>query len=193
MAVLERLLGLMKTYYYEFVDALKDYEAGQERVYAVERLAQLIARTVLDFAAVLAVREAGEKPGTYREAAAWLARRLKLNKDLEDFLVGLAGFRNILVHMYAELREDLEHQAFIEIAEKTPYLLQRLEKVAQNDPCLNEVAEKLRKIGEEIGARYILVFGSLARKGCGNDVDVAVKLGKKPRSALEIGKKYRQY
>ena len=32
------------------------------------------------------------------------------------------------------------------------------------------------------------MFGSLARKGCGRDVDVAVKLGRSPRSALELGR-----
>jgi uncharacterized protein YutE (UPF0331/DUF86 family)/predicted nucleotidyltransferase len=188
MVVLERLLGLLEKYYSEFVAALRDYEEGRECVYAVERLAQLIAQTILGSAAVLAVREDKEKPGTYREVAAWLSRRLGLGKDLEEYLAGLAGFRNILVHLYAEIREDLEHEAFLEIAEKTPRLITRLREVARGDPCLDEVRDKLREAGREIGARYILVFGSLARRGCGHDVDVAVKLGRRPRSTLELGR-----
>ena len=50
-----------------------------------------------------------------------------------------------------------------------------------------EVVERLRRAAAEIKPRYILVFGSVARNGCGKDVDVAVKLGRKP-DLLEAGR-----
>ena len=188
MAELRRLVGLARTYYREFVEALRDFEEGRERIYAVERLAQLIAQAILDAAALLAASEGREKPPTYREAARWLARRLGLSGELEEFLVGLAGFRNILVHLYAELREDLEVEAFREIAERTPRVLEKLESVAARDPCLEDVRERLVRAAREIKPRYMLISGSLARRGCGRDVDVAVKLGRRVRSALELGR-----
>ncbi len=186
--ILERLLSLLKGYYEEFVEALGDYVEGRERVYAVERLAQLVAQTVLDIAAVLASRERGAKPGTYRGLAIYLAEKLGLRGEEREFLIGLAGFRNILVHMYADIDPQLEMEAFMEIKAMMPTLIRRLERLAAGDPCIWEVAPKLRLLAERLGLRAVLVFGSLARRGCGRDVDVAVLLGRRPRSMLEVGR-----
>ena len=152
----------------------------------MERLAELIAQSILGFAAMLASREAGRKPGTYRALAKWLAERAGLGDELASFLEGLAGFRNILVHMYAEIDRRLKEQAFREILEKTPGVIEALERLAK-DPCIDEVVERLRRDAGEIRPRYILLFGSVARNGCGRDVDVAVKLGRRP-SLLEAGR-----
>ncbi len=188
MAKLREALERARGYYQEFVEALRDYEEGAERIYAVERLAQLIAQTLLDFAAMLATRERGAKPETYRALARWLAQRASLSKELAEFLEGLAGFRNILVHMYAEIDPELEHEAFHEIKKKTPQLLQALEELAKKDPCLEEVLPRIRRLAKQLGLRYVLIYGSLARHGCGHDVDLAVKLGRRPKSMLEIGR-----
>ncbi len=188
MAQLGEALERAKGYYREFVEALRDYEEGAERIYAVERLAQLIAQALLDFAAMLASRERGVKPETYRALAKWLAQRAGLGKELAEFLEGLAGFRNILVHMYAEIDTELEHEAFHEIKEKTPRLIQALEQLAREDPCLEDILPKIRRLAKQLGLRYVLVYGSLARHGCGHDVDLAVKLGRRPKSMLEVGR-----
>ena len=79
-------------------------------------------------------------------------------------------------------------RAFREIAEKVPLVLERLEGLARSDPCLDTVGERVRRLAERLRLRYVLVFGSLARRGCGHDVDLAVKLGRRPSSALEIGR-----
>ncbi len=188
MAKLQELVGLLNYYYREFVEALRDYERGEERVYAVERLAQLIIQVILDFAAMLAARERGSKPDTYRELARWLGRRLGLEKDMVEFLEGLAGFRNVLVHMYATINEELERRAFHEMVEKVPVIARRLEEAASDDVCLDDVAPRIRELARRLGLRYVLVFGSLARSGCGRDVDLAVKLGRRPESMLEVGR-----
>ena len=188
MAKLRRLVERIRGYYEEFVEVLRGYERGEERVYSVERLAELLAQSILDFAAVLVARERGAKPSTYRELARWLARRLGLRGDLAGFLEGLAGFRNVLVHMYAEIDEELEMEAFREIAEKTPEVIAALEELAGSDPCLDEVVPRIRVVARRLGLRYVLVFGSLARNGCGRDVDLVVKLGRRPRSLLEVGR-----
>ncbi|MCE4613398.1 MAG: DUF86 domain-containing protein [Desulfurococcales archaeon] len=188
MPRLKSLVSLARSYYEEFTEALKDYERGEERIYAVERLAQLIAQTVLDYAAMLAARERGAKPETYRALIRWLAERLGASEEEKRFLEGLAGFRNILVHMYAELDRDLELEAFREINSMMPRILEMLERYSSSDPCREEVAQALRRIAGELGIRYVILFGSLARKECGNDVDLAVELREHPRSMLEIGK-----
>ncbi len=145
----------------------------------------LIAQSVLDFAAMLVVHERGEKPATYRELARWLAERISADSELKEFLDGLAGFRNVLVHLYAI---ELEIEAFKEIKEKIPKLITLMRRVAGNDPCLEDVAGKVVRLAENLKLKYVIVFGSLARRGCGHDVDLFVKLGRKPRSLLEIGR-----
>jgi uncharacterized protein YutE (UPF0331/DUF86 family) len=59
--------------------------------FSAERLAQLVIQYLLDLAAMLAVREAGKKPDTYRELSLWFSRKLSLYDESAKFLVGLAG------------------------------------------------------------------------------------------------------
>lgn len=186
--LLKRILEHLRGYYREFVEALQDYEAGLERVYAVERLAQLVAQSILDFSAVLASRERGVKPGSYKELAEWLSKRLGLDKDLESFLVGLAGFRNILVHMYASIDQELEVRAFREIKDKMPAIMRRLEEAAGSDPCIDDVKRALAGVAGKLAIRVAIVFGSTARRGCGADLDIAVKLESRPSSMIEVGR-----
>ena len=185
---LERLAALARQYYEEFVDALGDWREGRERIYAVERLAQLLAQSILDYAVVLAARRRGAKPSSYRELASFLARQLGLGGEEAEFLEGLAGFRNILVHMYADVDRRLEEEAFSEIERIAPRVIKRLEEHAQGDPCLEDVRGKLVDAARRLGLRYVVVFGSIARSGCGGDVDLLVKLGRRPRSLLEVGR-----
>ena len=183
---LRRLTSLAQQYYKEFVAALEDYLAGRERVYAVERLVQLLAQAILDYAALLASRESGVKPDTYRGLARFLSEKLNLEPDERRFLEGLAGFRNILVHV--DIDPELELEAFREIQETMPGIIERLAKSSREDPCLADVVKRLERLGDRLGLRYIVVFGSLATRGCGKDVDLAVKLGRRPRSLLEVGR-----
>ena len=59
---------------------------------------------------------------------------------------------------------------------------------AQGDPCLDDVKEKVRRVAPRLGIKVAIAFGSLARKGCGRDVDLAVRLSWRPRSLLEVGR-----
>ncbi len=182
---LKKLLEKLEYYYREFVEALSNYRSGTESVYAVERLAQLISQVILDFAAVLASKRQGRKPDTYKDLARWLSD--VVDPSLREFLEGVAGFRNILVHMYGDIDREMETRAFEELAEKVPELIERLSRLAE-DPCLDSVRERIRERARELGIRLAFVFGSLAREGCGNDVDLAVKLEEKPRSMLDVGR-----
>ena len=53
--------------------------------------------------------------------------------------------------------------------------------------CLEGVVPRMRRVARRLGLHYVLVYDSLARQGCGNDVDLAVKLGRRPRGMLEVG------
>jgi len=160
---LERLASLAQRYYRDFTYELERYRRGEGSRYAVERLAQLLAQVVIDYAAVMAASRGGGKPGTYREL---------VDMDM----------------LSKELGESLEEEAFREIERMMPAVIEALKAHARGDPCIGEVAEKLRRAAEKLGVKCLFIFGSLARKGCGRDVDAAVLLGRRPRSALEIGR-----
>ncbi len=93
-----------------------------------------------------------------------------------------------LIHMYARLERELEEEAFKDMEAKILRLLGEVRVAARGDPCIEDVAKPLRELGRELGLHYIIVFGSLAHRGCGRDVDVAVKLGRRLRSLLEVGR-----
>ncbi|UXD21277.1 hypothetical protein IPA_02160 [Ignicoccus pacificus DSM 13166] len=183
MSKLEALLKRIEEYYEEFVQAKREWEEGKERIYAVERLAQLLAQSLLDFSAILASRLPGRKPESYKELAEFLASKI----GHKEFLVGLAGFRNVLVHMYIELDEELERESFDEIEEEMPKILKALRELAKGDPCLSEVKREIAELASKWNLRYVALIGSLAREGCGNDVDLVVKFGRMPKG-LELGR-----
>lgn len=74
--------------------------------YAMEASIQ----TTLDIANHLIAANAWEKPGTYREAFQILERHGIVNPLLCKELQRLAGFRNVLVHRYPELKLPLVHE-----------------------------------------------------------------------------------
>jgi uncharacterized protein YutE (UPF0331/DUF86 family)/predicted nucleotidyltransferase len=154
--------------------------------FSTERLAQLVIQSLLDLAAMLAVREAGRKPETYRELALWLSRKLSLDDESTKFLVGLAGFRNILVHGYASIDESMEAAAFREIVEKLPSILDKLKSIVPDDPDPN-IESSLHSVALKHGLKYVFLFGSRAREGFGRDYDIAVVFEKRPTSALTLG------
>ena len=82
---LKRQYELVEYYFRELQNKLL---SGGDR-FSVERLAQLVIQSLLDLVAMLAAREAGRKPETYRELALWLSRKLSLDEESTKFLVGL--------------------------------------------------------------------------------------------------------
>ena len=140
---------------------------------------------MLDLAAMLAVREAGRKPETYYELAFWLSRKLSLDDESAKFLVGLAGFRNILVHGYASIDESLEAVAFREIVEKLPHILDKLKSIVAGDPDPS-IKSAFRRVASKNILRYLFLFGSRTRGGFGRYSDLAVAFEKRLTIALEL-------
>jgi len=180
---LRRQYELVEHYFREFQNRVL---SGGDR-FSLERLGQLVIQSLLDLAAMLAVSEAGRKPETYRELALWLSRKLNLSEELSRFLMGLAGFRNILVHGYAEIDVSMEMETFREIVNKLPAVLNRLRDVVDNDPGPGLVTDALGRVFVKHGVKYAFLFGSRARAGAGRDYDIAVVFERRPSNALELG------
>ncbi len=182
----KKQLELIKQYYELFNQLYSEYIHGRETVYAIERLVELLAQSILDLAAMLASLEK-KKPSTYKGLAEYLTNKLGLDHKHSEFLKGLAGFRNLLIHGYAHIIRDIEEEAFKNVKELTPAIIQVIEEKLPSDPCMDDVVDKIRIVASKWdNIEYIVLFGSVAREGCGNDVDLAVK--GRFRSGIELGR-----
>lgn len=105
------------SYLRELSDALEDWEKYQG--FSIEALredrdkrnmvlhAMLVSiQSAIDIAAYIIAQNGFEKPSTYRETFEILGREKVINRELADELSDLAGFRNVLVHIYWGLNLD---------------------------------------------------------------------------------------
>lgn len=101
----------------ELSDALKDWEKYQS--ISIEELredrdkrnmvlhAMLVSiQAAIDIATYIIALRGLEKPSTYRETFEILGREKIIAEELADELSDLAGFRNVLVHIYWGLNLD---------------------------------------------------------------------------------------
>jgi uncharacterized protein YutE (UPF0331/DUF86 family) len=107
----------MLTYLRELSDALKDWEKYQnisiEELRADRDKRNMVLHSMLvsiqaaiDIATYIIAKRGLEKPSTYRETFEILGKEKIIPKDLADELSDLAGFRNVLVHIYWGLNLD---------------------------------------------------------------------------------------
>ena len=80
-----------------------------EKQWAVAYGLQVTAQSLLDASAHILTAALGEAPRDYGEIVALLARHGILDATLAGQLRGLGGFRNVLVHEYAEVDFALVH------------------------------------------------------------------------------------
>ncbi len=105
------------SYLRELSDALEDWEKYQG--FSIEELredrdkrnmvlhAMLVSiQSAIDIATYIIAQKDLEKPSTYRETFEILGRERIIKRELADELSDLAGFRNVLVHIYWGLNLD---------------------------------------------------------------------------------------
>ncbi|MBC7118834.1 MAG: DUF86 domain-containing protein [Methanobacteriaceae archaeon] len=76
---------------------------------AVERYLEVSLESCLDIGEMIISKEKARKPETYREVIEILGEIGVLPGDFVDKFTPAAGFRNILVHMYAEIDIEKVH------------------------------------------------------------------------------------
>ncbi|RLG03332.1 MAG: hypothetical protein DRN61_04980 [Thaumarchaeota archaeon] len=169
-----------------FEGYLRDFQEFRERgesLYALERIAQLLIQSLLDLGAMLAVYLGRGKPEAYRGIAEFISSLI--GEEHKTFLVELAGFRNLLVHGYARIDRRLEDEAFREMEERLPIVLDKLRGYIDADEIDPRELRGVEEVFRRYGVRYALLFGSRARGETGRDYDIAVSVELK--SALEMG------
>ena len=174
-----RQLELFEGYLRDF----RKFRGRGESLYALERIAQLLIQSLLDLGAMLAVYLGRGKPETYRGIAEFISSLI--GEEHKTFLVELAGFRNLLVHGYARMDRRLEEEAFREMEEELPIVLDKLRGCIDADEIDPRELRGVDEVFRRYGVRYALLFGSRARGEPGRDYDIAVSVELK--SALEMG------
>jgi uncharacterized protein YutE (UPF0331/DUF86 family) len=94
-----------------YLRAHRDVEAAQLRKdlglrLAIERAFQLAIQNVLDVAAHILTAEGWNDWDEYRELGPKLADHGVISPALGQALASMAGFRNLLIHEYAIIKED---------------------------------------------------------------------------------------
>lgn len=107
---ISRKLRNMKKY----LDFLRSYksitkeelEENYELESAIERNFHLAIESVLDIGEIIISAEEFEKPEDYRSIILILGKSGIIPNDFAEYFADIAGFRNILVHLYEDL--DIE-------------------------------------------------------------------------------------
>ncbi len=81
----------------------KEFIAEPERYLLAERCFQLCIQCVLDIALYLASQKGWQRPENSADAVRLLGTQGVLTKQFADQIVGMANFRNILVHAYLKI------------------------------------------------------------------------------------------
>jgi len=181
MSKIKRQLEVLEDYFKKFLE----HRARRESIYAIERLAQLSIQALLDLGAMIAVRAKGRKPETYREIASFMCDLLGLAEE-RSLLEGLAGFRDVLVHGYVAIDEDLEEGAFKEMERRLPKVIGVAKKYLERASIDPNADERLREVFERHKVKFAFLFGSRARRGESRDYDIAVSV--EVKSALDLGR-----
>ncbi|NLJ78850.1 MAG: DUF86 domain-containing protein [Tissierellia bacterium] len=77
------------------------------RYWGIERGIQILIETVIDIANIIISANNIEKPHTYRESILELAKLDILPREFTEELSKMVGFRNILVHDYTNVDEEI--------------------------------------------------------------------------------------
>ena len=102
---MEQNLIFLKQVSYEITkDNLKD---DIVRYWGIERGLQILIESVIDIANIIISISNVEKPLTYRETILELFKIRIIPKTFAEELSKMAGFRNILVHDYAKVDEEI--------------------------------------------------------------------------------------
>jgi uncharacterized protein YutE (UPF0331/DUF86 family) len=133
---ISRKLRNMKKY----LDFLRSYksitkeelEENYELESAIERNFHLAIESVLDIGEIIISAEDFEKPEDYRSIILILGKKGIIPKDFAEYFADIAGFRNILVHLYEDLDIEKLHNYLQnnleDISEFAKYIANYIEK-----------------------------------------------------------------
>ncbi len=103
LEMLEEYVGILKGYqHHDVEDLMRDHTLRG----AVERYIEVALECMIDIGEMIISKEKLKRPDTYRDVFLLLGEHGILPDDFAKDLAPAAGFRNVLVHMYAKIDID---------------------------------------------------------------------------------------
>ena len=104
-------------------------EFKQERLVkrGIEKTIELIADTIVDIALIIISERGLKKPEDSRDALSVLEENKILTKKVAGKIKDLISFRNLLVHRYGKIKEDLEYTNISENSEDIILFVKEIE------------------------------------------------------------------
>ena len=113
----------------------EDYIADRDLQDIVERNLHMLLEAILDLAAFIASRRGLVRAPTYRGVVEALLEEGVIPRSLAALALSVPGMRNILVHGYAEIRQDIVYETIREELDSLERLLAVLAEEAERlDP-----------------------------------------------------------
>ena len=97
--------------------SLEEYLRDIKLQSIVERNLQICIEVIIDLSNVIISKKGFRVPSTYRETVEILKENKVLEKDLAEKLADLVGLRNIIVHMYADIKVEIVYENLNEFIE----------------------------------------------------------------------------
>jgi len=85
------------------------------KIYAAERAIQVIAEFCIDLSNYILLKTGRDIPKTYRDSIKSIGELNLCRSDVIKFMENLIGLRNIIVHMYADVKTEVIYNNLNEI------------------------------------------------------------------------------
>ena len=95
---------------------------------ATERYLYLVTQATIDLAEAIIALKGFRKPGTYSEAFSILAEEKFIGIPLQEKLIKMTGFRNIIAHDYQKLDFDIVYDVLLNGSVDIKKFLQQIQK-----------------------------------------------------------------
>lgn len=106
LEMLEEYIAILKEYqHHDVEDLMRDHTLKG----AVERYIEVALECMIDIGEMIISKEKLKRPDTYRDVFLLLGEYGILPENFAKDLAPAAGFRNVLVHMYAKIDIDRLH------------------------------------------------------------------------------------
>src|SRR3989344_4953554 len=89
------------------ISSLDDYQDSIEKKRACDRLLQVLIEIVIDICYLLYKEKKMGVPGNEDSVIGALCEKKVISKEIKDLIMELKGFRNILVHKYGAVDDEL--------------------------------------------------------------------------------------
>lgn len=95
--------------------SLDEYLSDLKLQSIAERNLQVCIEAIIDISNTIIAKKGFRIPKSYKDTIKVLEDNEVIQKELSDMLIQLVGLRNLIVHMYADIKSEIIHENLPEI------------------------------------------------------------------------------